>query len=186
MLFHPSAHKKPLRENCHTISTTDLKKYGYLQTTPISHGGILKWSNSSISFEVESNNFLHLRYRFQNQESEWEEKFYSILLCTTPCNFGGKRYWFSCPDCGERVRNVYRHDQSKFVCRHCLNFTYQSRNENTFFRQVGSFMPLPELETYRKTIRTHYKGRTTKTYQRYLRNRNKILRFGKLILEKQT
>ncbi len=57
----------------------------------------------------------------------------SIRLQTTRPNFGGVRWWFSCPrtvngeECGRRVGKLYRPPESQhFACRHCLDLTYVS------------------------------------------------------------
>ena len=57
----------------------------------------------------------------------------SIRLQTTRPNFGGVRWWFSCPrmlngkECGRRVGKLYRPPGSRyFACRHCLDLTYES------------------------------------------------------------
>ena len=46
-------------------------------------------------------------------------------LATTPCQFGGVRWWLKCPCCGRRVRSLYLR-WSGFTCRHCAWLTYTS------------------------------------------------------------
>ncbi len=65
-----------------------------------------------------------------NREHRVEE---SIRLQTTRPNFGGVRWWFSCPrivdgeECGRRVGKLYRPPGSQtFACRRCLDLTYES------------------------------------------------------------
>jgi len=54
---------------------------------------------------------------------------YEVSLVTTPCNFGGVRYWFACPVCSRRVGGLYLVlGDAHFVCRGCNNLTYHSRN----------------------------------------------------------
>lgn len=63
-----------------------------------------------------------------------------IALETTPCHYGGVRFWFKCPACLRRVGKVYLPctmylDYSrawrveKFLCRHCWGLTYEQRRE---------------------------------------------------------
>jgi len=56
-----------------------------------------------------------------------------VRLRTTRPNFGGVRWWFSCPcivggeECGRRVGKLYRPPGSRyFACRHCHDLTYES------------------------------------------------------------
>jgi hypothetical protein len=56
-----------------------------------------------------------------------------VRLQTTRPNFGGVRWWFSCPrmlegeECGRRVGKLYRPPEGRyFACRHCHDLTYES------------------------------------------------------------
>lgn len=50
----------------------------------------------------------------------------TISVTQTPCNFGGWRNWFLCPNCIRRVGVLYRKPmKSQFLCRDCHNLTYQ-------------------------------------------------------------
>lgn len=48
------------------------------------------------------------------------------------CNYGGKRKWLLCPACRRRVVALYKYN--KFRCRHCLDLTYESRNQHPLSR----------------------------------------------------
>lgn len=48
-------------------------------------------------------------------------------LETTPANYGGSRYWFLCPECGERKR-VLLYQNDYLGCRGCLDIPYPSLN----------------------------------------------------------
>jgi hypothetical protein len=57
----------------------------------------------------------------------------TIGLQTTRPNYGGQRWWFSCPrmvggkECGRRVGKIYRAPGSRrFACRRCLDLSYES------------------------------------------------------------
>lgn len=61
---------------------------------------------------------------------------YPISLDYTRPNYGGKRWWFRCPDCNKRVRKLYRrHDL--FKCRPCCNLAYRSQQEAKPFRLLS-------------------------------------------------
>ena len=50
---------------------------------------------------------------------------YVIKLMTTATNYGGSRYWWSCPKCSKRVSVLYC--AGYYVCRHCVNAPYRSQ-----------------------------------------------------------
>ncbi len=58
---------------------------------------------------------------------------YTIELIRTACNYGGYRYWFTCPVvkdgvyCGNRACKLYIPRGGKyFGCRECYDLTYES------------------------------------------------------------
>ena len=62
--------------------------------------------------------------------SEWESLDYPVRLQTTECNFGGVRYWFTCPAVGCSRRVAVLHQGGKiFACRHCYQLAYKSQRE---------------------------------------------------------
>jgi hypothetical protein len=92
---------------------------------------------------------------------------YDIPLTTTPCRYGGKRYWFICPMsrsgryCGRRVAKIYLGD-SLFACRHCYGLTYASCNASERYK---GFVSIPDLEAQEAKIkRSHYRGKPTRKY----------------------
>ena len=62
---------------------------------------------------------------------EWEDVREPMPLEWTPCNFGGERPWFVCPEvaCGRRVAILYGPGKH-FLCRHCYELRYQSQRED--------------------------------------------------------
>lgn len=46
-------------------------------------------------------------------------------LDVTEANYGGKRYWFLCPECGARKR-VLLYQGGRLACRGCLDMPYPS------------------------------------------------------------
>ena len=49
----------------------------------------------------------------------------TIRLMYTPCNYGGKRVWFSCPHCGDGMAKLYW-ACGQWYCRKSLNLAYAS------------------------------------------------------------
>lgn len=56
-------------------------------------------------------------------------------LITTPCNYGGERYWFKCPCCQRKVAKLYFHNRS-LQCRACCSLPYKSQNETASDRNI--------------------------------------------------
>lgn len=85
--------------------------------------------------EVGDGDTLLLRLSYETDDKEdlkhWVETV--ISLQNTQPNFGGVRWWFSCPymvdgeECGRRVGKLYLLPGGRyFVCRRCLDLTYES------------------------------------------------------------
>ncbi|WP_367154240.1 hypothetical protein [Methylomonas sp. HYX-M1] len=95
-----------------------------------------QWSRNgekiaSIGAKVETG-YLRLIYDYRAPGSEsWEPLDYPVRLQTTPCHYGGVRYWFTCPavGCGRRVAILYSGGKY-YACRHCYQLAYQSQRED--------------------------------------------------------
>lgn len=92
-------------------------------------GVVTAWINLKAGFDR-----IVLSYRYRRGGGEWEDMCLTVPLATTPCRFGGLRYWFLCPGegCGRRVGVLYgaRH----FLCRHCTGAAYTSQTEDKIDR----------------------------------------------------
>lgn len=65
------------------------------------------------------------------QENSSDAFLYEIFFSLTPAHYGNYRYWFKCPKCNRRRRNLslVRVDGFPlFLCRCCLKLVYQSQN----------------------------------------------------------
>ena len=101
----PWSNRKTVEE-CKSLDIFWLKRHGYLCGFA---GGIISWKNafgevtSSISIQVfvdnsdPGGNYIRMFYTqtdgFTGEKTELD---YKNPLVTTPCNFGGVRYWFIC------------------------------------------------------------------------------------------
>lgn len=137
--------------------------------------GVLRWTKSiskkesCVGFMAEMGERPNIRliYTTTKPDGDTIDNDYRIWLSTTPCNYGGKRYWFCCPYCGRRVGTLYltgRYD--KFICRECSNLSYESRNESRSYRSNALFF-LVNLhgkiqKLSKKLKRRQYAGRPTK------------------------
>lgn len=172
--------KKDTVEDCRSVSISFLTKHDYF--CGYRSGGIV-WKNyygeetSSIGIAVsamDGDNNVRFQYittdRSTGEKTDYD---YKVQLTTTPCNFGGVRYWFICPlsrngvYCGRRVGKLYKAPGAKyFGCRHCYDLSYESRNESRLGRFGGIGFPLKiesQIEKlYSQIKRWTYKGKSTR------------------------
>ena len=85
------------------ISANFLSQHNYFRRN---QSGTITWTNgfsdskSSVGVEVlvvSGSKYLRIHYTQTNHSGEKQDFDYKVLLTETACNFGGKRYWFSCP-----------------------------------------------------------------------------------------
>lgn len=175
--------KKQTVENCLDINIIWLKKHGYLAQ---SKSGGISWTNNwgnrrsiNISTFLGRFSFLQLSYS-SNMGGVTESLKYEVQLLSTPCNYGGERFWFHCPlihngnNCRHRVTTLYLPSNSKyFGCRHCHELTYESRSLGRghlrIFRDTYTYVA--KLEAMGNDFKESYSGKITKKLQR----RNKLL-----------
>lgn len=183
---------KTLAEQSNGLSIFWLKKHGYLNKEWSLQSGGIKWtygiSESSIGFSVIKDNYgtaaerAYIQLRYANT-SHWtgekEDLDYRASLTTTPCHYGGIRYWFICPltingqYCGKRVGVLYSVGKY-FGCRKCGNIAYSSQMSGGKFRSSSvTFHDIEELE--QATKRHYYRGRPTRKYRRLLRMNQRLL-----------
>jgi len=167
-------------EQSRPISIFWLKKQGLLDDDY--RAGSIDWTwgfsgeKSSISYAITKNSnntgFMRLRYyqtdRWNGEKTNLD---YNIQLASTPCNYGGKRYWFICPlstnghYCGRRVGVLY-HFGKYWGCRHCGNIAYSDQAASKRYRGMVCIPDVDKAEAEVK--RMYYRGKPTKKYQRYL------------------
>jgi len=168
------------------IDTTKLKEFGWLGNEQKFISDTLTWTRrnsgnkSSIGIEVDLGAvvpFVRLIYTVTTFYSgEKKDYDYKIALTTSPCNYGGLRYWFICPlvisgySCGRRARRLY-HLNGYFGCRACHRLTYSSQLESiparlrAFAISLGAERKMEELgEIKRKS----YNGKPTKKMRRFM------------------
>jgi hypothetical protein len=84
----------------------------------------------------------------------------SVRVVSTPCQFGGVRWWIRCA-CGRRVVKVYLPPgQCRFACRTCHNLTYESnQEEHRFDRLFGGIGGGIGPGITARELRAHMEGR---------------------------
>lgn len=171
--------KKETVESCTDLTIGWLKKHGYL--TGYKSGGIswtTNWGTKTsvgLSVSLGRDDYLNLSYVLSRGETK-EELDYQIRLLSTPCNYGGLRYWLHCPlqpngrNCRRRVTTLYLPPGGKyFGCRHCYQLTYESRNVGrghlSYFRETYNY--ITKLEEFGEIKKETYAGKVTRRYRRY-------------------
>ncbi len=54
-----------------------------------------------------------------------------VTIDTTPCHFGGERFWFLCPRCSRRCAVLY-----PYACRTCRGLRYRVETEKPLHRSL--------------------------------------------------
>ncbi len=126
--------KATVEESC-DITVFQLRGYGMLNgghtTTVITWVKKRTGKESRIGLEVNMTGEPYARFTYSLSDREGNVTPYDskVDLVTTPCNLGGTRYWFICPECFKRVGGLYLAPGERyFKCRKCNNLTYHSRN----------------------------------------------------------
>jgi len=70
-----------------------------------------------------------LTYAYTAHQQPAERIRQTVMLETTPCTLGGRRWWFRCPTCARRVAVIYGAGRL-FACRQCKQLAYGSQSEN--------------------------------------------------------
>lgn len=162
------------------IETSFLKKHDYFDGW---RSGTITWTSegwgeenkSSGGIEVstlEGENYMRIHYTQTDRDTQEKKDFdYKIPLTTTPCRYGGKRYWFICSMsksgvyCGKRVGTLYK-DGDYFACRHCYDLTYSSKKTNRRYKYFPLFNVISledKIEKLHSQIKhRYYRGQPTK------------------------
>ena len=164
--------KKTTVEDSTKLSISKLKEFGLLEgccNSTLTWTRSLSGHKSSIGIVVDvlDEPYVKLNYTITDRNSGQKTDYdYEVSLVTTPCNFGGVRYWFGCPDCGRWVAVLYlAPGDVYFRCRHCNNLSYHSRNESSPCGILG--VTDREIKKLRSEIkRWTWRGRPTRKVRR--------------------
>jgi hypothetical protein len=165
-------------EQATQLSIFKLKEFGLLRGYA---GTTLTWTRrlsghkSSIGILVDTEDlYAKVNYTITDRNTDEKTDYdYKINLTTTPCHFGGVRYWFICPlsrngvSCERRTGTLYLASGGKyFGCRHCYDLSYESRNECRLgrFGNIGFTLVAERKieELYKQIKRWTWRGRPTR------------------------
>ena len=175
-------------EQATQLSIFKLKEYGLLDGHY--HTSTLTWTwglsgrKNSIGITVDVDgveSYVKVNYTTTDRSTGIKTDYdYKISLTTTPCHFGGVRYWFICPfcnngvSCGRRVGTLHlASGGNHFGCRHCYNLSYNSRNEPRLARPGGigySIVTDRKIEElYSQIKRWTWRGKPTRKHRKLLK-----------------
>ena len=167
-------------EQATQLNIFKLKEFGLLDgyaATTLSWKWRLSGRKTSIGIiaDIEkAEPFIRVNYTTTDRNTDEKTDYnYKISLTTTPCNFGGVRYWFICPlsingvYCGRRVGSLYLAPGRKyFGCRYCHDLSYESRNESRLgrFGNIGYTIVAERKieELYSQIKRWTWRGKPTR------------------------
>jgi hypothetical protein len=73
---------------------------------------------------------LALKYDVQHVSTATGPQHYTVAVVSTPCRFGGRRWWAICPATGRRAVNLYLPNGGRrFLSRAAYRLAYQSQRE---------------------------------------------------------
>jgi hypothetical protein len=109
--------------------------------------GSIVWTNTSTGEQVGSIGYeahlgqesgcVRLKYTTTRGNGERRESDYWIQLETTPQPFGGRRWWFVCPQTGVRAAKLYLPNGAfTFASRRAYRLTYACQREPVHYRAL--------------------------------------------------
>lgn len=140
--------------------------------------GILTWTYTrsrkkmaEICYEANLTNngasWIRLEYSINSTPMD-----YKVYLTSTPCNFGGIRWWWLCPSTGQKVSKLYLPSGGTiFAARSAHQLAYSSQREagidRTHARQARLFEKLRASDDrYNGYVPARPKGMHKRTYDR--------------------
>lgn len=175
--------RKTRVDEARSIDILELQRHGVF-----AKGSARGWKSSwlrdgevvaSLSYRVElgATGPTGLRFVYSITEIQTVEKKdynYVIPVTSTPCNYGGKRWWFLCPlaansyACHRRVRIVYLPPGANyFGCRECHRLTYESRQRHREKFYEGFEKPFKIIDAAQKELaKARFKEKRGKLWRR--------------------
>ena len=163
-------HKKATVEASCDLSIFRLNQMGMLtgrRSMPITWVSSMTKKETSIflTADVTGDPHVQLAYTVSDSEGNAQQYDYKVFLLTSPCHFGGVRYWFACPQCSAKVAALYcAPGDVYFRCRHCNNLTYHSRNRCVIEADGHISRQIKRLR--REIKRWTWRGRPTRKVRR--------------------
>jgi hypothetical protein len=175
-------HKKDMVDETRSLDILELQKAGVFRFSP-GYPWASKWKHgnevvASIGYTLEIDpagaSALRFEYSMPIPNSDKRRHLnYPVSLDSTPCNYGGVRWWFICPlvldgrKCERRCRILYLPPGAiYFGCRECYQLTYECRQKHRDKFYEGVRRPMKILDDYEKKL---MRARTPKEIEKVIR-----------------
>lgn len=162
-----------------SVKMVNLRKWGYLKEGMTFHNLTFSWSrdnevSATISADVTINESgtgsMRLYYTSTTRwNGESKHMDFVVPLGSTPCRFGGRKWFFRCPNqhCQRRCRILYSYNEFH-VCRRCTGLWYDSQTYTLDrYRALDNLFRADRLAAQIK--RRFYRGKPTRRYKRFLK-----------------
>lgn len=179
--------RRSLVSECKSLDIKFLMKHEYLTKECWKRGNV-QWSrngnptgNIDIITSTGENPYIEFSYISTNRSTQEKKDYdYKRSLVSTPCHFGGIRWWFVCSECNCKCSTLYLDTADVFICRKCNNLAYDSQNQNRrgLWHQIGKVLDIDKRESmpqYRGRYQ-FYRGRPTRNFLRLEHSRDEIAR----------
>ncbi len=139
------------------ITIRFLKDNGFLDADK---RGVILWTNAagdvvgkvdlqtSVSVDVDKTPLAVVRRGVLSTEGQEKTLEQEIKLTNSPCNYGGRRWWFECPVvkdgvyCGNRITKLFLPPGGEyFGCRECHDLTYESCQKSHKYDRIIDHIP---------------------------------------------
>ncbi len=167
---------RQLVEDCKVLSVQDLKRDGKLYD--LENRWRKQWhlTLEGVYDPIIPPPQVEITYGLPTRYGEPLWKSLNVELSSTPCHFGGKRWWMKC-DCGRRVQKLYIPPREVYYsCRKCHDLTYKLQKEHTsnlMAWQKACDYEVKLCEIGKGIKRTCYAGKPTRKFRQYLKYKEK-------------
>jgi hypothetical protein len=167
----------PAVEDGLRLDINDLLRKGIIEQGEHRFGS-LKWTDTATGEEIAS---IRFEISLVDPHDAWARLFYSanglsqdyrIRIASSPCNYGGLRWWWRCPRSGRRVSKLYLPPgASIFASRKLYRLAYRSQRVTALDRSHGRLQRLhwrlgAEYGYFEQTFPHRPKGMHRKTHER--------------------
>jgi len=168
-------------ESALSLDILDLQENGFLALA----AGVpwqIQWSRNgqqcdSVGYVLEKHGDAPVSMRLQYEMTNGDQRScdYWVSITSTPCNYGGVRFWFICPGwkngiaCRRRCRKLYLPPRGHvFACRVCHDLTYEStqRSGSVFYELIERPMKIHD-----KALTALKRSRSSQRQNRTLRRK---------------
>lgn len=132
------------RKRTHTLTSgllqVDIKDLKAYLADPDGCAATLSYGQQSVSMALmtqEDTGMMLFTYIARTPDQRSQEIVIHISLVTTPCHYGGQRWWLQAPCCGSRVRVLYFGVFLHPACRSCCQLHYQSQMASHIERHIA-------------------------------------------------